>query len=133
MPLGRVIVTVGKAAVKYGPAAKVVYDQAKEPATEYARKKVDQARQRRIALDKARTLCDGMLLRVLPHDEPIWVVFSGEEPVSAHPDTGEPLEALLRNADLTKRVYPDQVPSAKDRAVAVRDSAVDRVRRRPGH
>jgi len=132
MPLGRVIVTAAKAAVKYGPAAKVVYDQAKEPATDYARKKLEGARNRRLAIDKARTLRDGMLLRVMPRDEPVWVVFSGDEPVSAHPDSGVPMAELLARADLTKRIYPDQVPTAKDRAVSVRDTAIDSVLRRKG-
>lgn len=132
MPLGRVIVTAAKAAVKYGPAAKVVYDQAKEPATDYARKKLEGARNRRLAIEKARTLRDGMLLRVMPHDEPVWVVFSGDEPVSAHPDGGRPLAELLARADLTKRIYPDQIPSTKDRALSVRDTAIDSVRRRKG-
>ncbi len=132
MPLGRVIVTAAKAAVKYGPAAKGVYDQAKEPATHYARQRLEGARSRRLAIEKARTLRDGMLLRVMPHEEPVWVVFSGDEPVSAHPDTGAPLAELLLRADLTKRFYPDQIPSTRDRAVAVRDSAIESVRRRKG-
>lgn len=132
MPLVRVIVTAARAAVKYGPAAKVVYDQAKDPATDYARKKLEAARNRRLAVEKARTLRDGMLLRVMPHDEPVWVVFSGDEPVSAHPDGGQPLTELLERADLTKRVYPDQILSTKDRATAVRDTAIDSVRRRKG-
>lgn len=132
MPLGRVIVTAAKAAVKYGPAAKVVYDQAKEPATDYARRKLEAARSRRLAIEKARTLRDGMLLRVMPQDEPVWVVFSGDEPISAHPDTGAPLADLLLRADLTRRVYPDQIPSTRDRAVAVRDTAIGSVRRRKG-
>lgn len=130
MPWGKVIVTVGKAAVKYGPAAKVFYDQAKEPATDFARKRLDAARHRRLAVERARTLRDGTLLRLVPHEEPVWVVFSGDEPVSAHPDKGEPLSSLLARADLTRRIYPDQVPTPRDRAVAVRDTAVGRVRRR---
>lgn len=130
MPLGRVIITAAKAAVKYGPAAKVVYDQAREPATDFARKKLEGARNRRLAIEKARTLRDGMLLMVMPHDVPVWVVFSGDEPVSAHPDSGEPLVDLLLRADLTKRVYPDQIPSGRERAAAVRTTAIDSVRRR---
>lgn len=130
MAIGRLVVLGVRYGVKYGPHAKVVLDQVKEPATDYLKRRVESQRGRRLAAAKARTLQDGTILEVVHRDSPVWVTFSGEEPVSAHPDAGVPLEDLLRRADLTRRRRPDDVPTVRDRAAAVREKAVGSVRRR---
>ncbi len=130
MALGRLVVNGVRYGIKYGPHVKVLFDQVKEPAGDYARARIASQRGRRIAVGKARTLQDGSVLRVIHGEQPVWVVFSGEDAVSAHPDPAVPLTQLLDHADLTQRRGPDELPTAKDRATAVRDKAVGSVRRR---
>ena len=130
MAFGRLFVKGVRYGVKYGPAAKVVFDQVKEPASDYAKGKLDSQRSRRIAIDKARTLEDGSLLRVIHGEKPVWIVFSGDEAISAHPDPGVPVSDLLVRADLSLRRRPDELPTPKDRAVAARKRAVASVRRK---
>ncbi len=132
MALGRFVVTGVRYGVKYGPHVKVLFDQVKEPATDYAKARLESQRHRRLALTKARTLRDGTVLQVVHGDQPVWVVFSGDEAVSAHPDPGVPVAELLTRADLTQRRHPDQLPSVKERAVSARDKALGAARRNKG-
>ena len=130
MAKGRFFVTGVKYGMRYGPHAKLLFDQVKEPAADYARARLESQRARRLALTKARTLQDGSVLEVVHGQVPVWVVFSADEPVSAHPDRGVPLADLLERADLTRRLRPHDVPTPRARAIAVRDRAVGTVRRR---
>lgn len=130
MAMVKLIFTAVRYGVKYGPRALVVADQLKEPAQDYARKALDRRQARRTAIAKARTVTDGMLLRQLHGDQPVWVVFSGDEPVAAYPELGVPMATLLERADLTRRVRPEDLPTPRDRAVTARDRAVGSVRRR---
>ncbi len=129
MAFGRLFVNGVRYGVKYGPHVKVVFDQVKEPAGDYARARLESQRGRRIAVAKARTLTAGTVLRVIHGEQTVWVVFSGDEPVSAHPATAVPLAELIGRADLTQRRSPDELPTARDRAVAVRDKAIGAIRR----
>ncbi len=132
MAKGRFFVTGVKYGMRYGPHAKLLFDQVKEPAADYARARLESQRAKRLALTKARTLQDGSVLGVVHGQVPVWVVFSGDGPVSAHPDRGVPLADLLDRADLTRRLRPQEVPTPRDRAVAARERAVGTVRRRKG-
>ncbi|MBK8756918.1 MAG: hypothetical protein IPM08_07275 [Actinomycetales bacterium] len=59
----------------------------------------------------------------------MWVVYAGEEPVSAHPAVPVPLAALVERADLSQRMRPEEVPAVKDRVAAVKDSAAATARK----
>jgi hypothetical protein len=50
------------------------------------------------------------------HGEPVWVVFSGDEPIAAHPATTTPLADLIAKSDLSTRLRPDELPTPTDRA-----------------
>jgi hypothetical protein len=56
----------------------------------------------------------------------VWVVFSGDETVTAYPPTDIPISVLIERADLTKRIRPDDRLKARDRA---RDAATAALRR----
>jgi hypothetical protein len=129
MALGRLVVNGVRYGVKHGPHVKVIFDQVKEPATDYAKARLESQRGRRLAVAKARTLRDGTVLQVVHGDQPVWVVFSGDDAVSAHPDPGVPVADLLTRADLTRRRRPDELPSARQRAVTAKDRALGTVRR----
>jgi len=55
------------------------------------------------------------------------VVYSGDKPVSEHPDIGVPLAELVEHADLDRRRPPEDFPSPKDRASAARKKTVSKV------
>jgi hypothetical protein len=130
MAMAKLIFTAVRYGVKYGPRVLVVADQLKEPAQDYAKKAVERRQARRTAIAKARTLTDGMLLRQLHGDQPVWIVFSGDEPVAAYPELDVPMGTLLEKADLTRRVRPEDLPTPRDRAVTARDRAIGSVRRK---
>lgn len=130
MGVVRLVVKGAKEGVKYAPAITAVVSQARGPATEYARSRLEAARQQRLAVVKAASLTDGSMLEVLHGETPVWVVFSGDEPVSAHPEVGVPLADLLKYADLDLRRRPGDFPTARERASAMRRRAVLTVRRK---
>jgi hypothetical protein len=116
-------------AVKYGPQAKLAWDNGGRKAADAAAARVALARHRRHAFAEADTLKDGSVLRVAPAGVAAYVVFSGDEPVSAHPPLepgGPTLTDLVAHADLDKRLTPDA-------ARAARAARRERLRpRRPG-
>ena len=80
---------------------------------------LDRQRARRRAIEHAATVRDGSFLKTFDpradHGDPVWVVFSGDEPVAAHPTTATPLSELVARSDLATRVRPADVPSAAQR------------------
>ena len=113
MPAASNAARAAKLAAKYGPhvvaAAKVAGPAVKE-AAETQRKRLEN---RRAAFDKARGLTDGSVLRQRQGDEVVFVVFTGEEPVAVYPEVVTPLADLVRNADLSQRVTPQQHDDGK--------------------
>ncbi|WP_462418507.1 hypothetical protein [Kytococcus sp. Marseille-QA3725] len=61
---------------------------------------------KRRAQNHARSVVDGSVLQTFLHSRPVWVVFSGEEPVATHPHVDVPWSELLRHADLGARRRP---------------------------
>lgn len=117
-----------KYGVKYGPHLVVAAKTLKEPATAYAQKVVATQRARKTALAEAGTLKAGSVLKVFQQGEPVWVVYSGDDPVSSHPVVDVPLATLVERADLSHRIRPEDAPGVKDRAVAVKDAAAGKAR-----
>jgi hypothetical protein len=95
-----------KFGAKYGPHILLAAMVLKVPATAYAQRTLASRRARRLALKEAATLADGSVLRVFHDGAPVWVVYSGEAPVSRSPEVPVPLATLVEHADLTQRVRP---------------------------
>jgi hypothetical protein len=113
---------------KYAPAIAVVVRQVRGPATDYAKAHLEAVRQRRLAVAKAASVRDGTVLRLLHGEQTVWVVYSGEQPISAHPDVGVPLPELVAHADLDQRRPPEDFPTPRQRASAARQKTVSKVK-----
>ncbi|NUQ31618.1 MAG: hypothetical protein HOP99_02140 [Dermatophilaceae bacterium] len=123
---GKLVTQTVKLGIKYGPQIWVASQALREPAKEAANKAISSERARRQAMDLARSLTDGSILKVYKGDAAHWVVFSGDEPVAVHPSTDLLLTTLVERADLTKRIRPQDKVKATDRA---RDAAATALRR----
>lgn len=130
MSMVRLVVKGVRRGAKYAPAIAVVVKEARGPATDFAKSRLEAARQRRLAVTKASSLKNGSMLEVLHGETPVWVVFSGDQPISAHPEVGVPLADLVEHADLDLRHRPDEFPSARERASSVGHKAISSVRRK---
>ena len=128
MGVGKVVVTGARQGVKYAPMIAAVVREVRGPATDYAKSRVEAARQRRLAVAKAGSVRDGTVLRLLHGEQTVWVVYSGDEPVSAHPDTGVPLAELTHHANLERRRRPEEFPSPRERATAARKKTVSKIK-----
>ena len=128
MGVGKVVVTGARQGVKYAPMIAAVVREVRGPATDYAKSRVEAARQRRLAVAKAGSVRDGTVLRLLHGEQTVWVVYSGDEPVSAHPDTGVPLAELTDHANLERRRRPEEFPSPRERATAARKKTVSKIK-----
>ena len=116
---GQAVGRIVKWGVKYGPHVVVLAQQAKEPAMKAAQTAIDRQKAKRRAVEHAATLRDGTVLKTFDpaaeHAEPVWVVFSGDEPVAAHPSSATPLAELVARADLATRMRPEDLPPPAER------------------
>jgi hypothetical protein len=106
------LATVVKFGVKYGPVAYEAIKHGKEPAKEFAQRKLGRLNARKQALTHAGGLTDGSAMLVWKDDQQVWIVFNGDEPIASHPTVDTPLALLIQGYDLTKRIRPtiDQRP-----------------------
>lgn len=125
IPVGRKAVTL---AAKYGPQAKVAWDTAGQAAAEQVKIRRARASNRRSAVEKARTVVEGTVLRQIHGDQVVWVVYAGDEPITAYPLPDIELAELTRRAKLADRMTPEQYDESRARARARR--AAGTVRRR---
>jgi hypothetical protein len=123
---GKLVTQTVKLGIKYGTQIWVASQALREPARQAANKAISSERVRRQAMEHARSLTDGSILKVYKGDAAHWVVFSGDEPVAVHPATDMPLTTLVERADLTKRIRPHDKVTATDRA---KDAAATALRR----
>lgn len=112
-----------KYGAKYGPHAKVAWEIAGKQVQSAARARLDVAAQRRKAFAHAETTSDGSVLRAVDHGEPVFVVFSGGDPVASYPELDRPLVDLVARADMTKRTTPEQWREQQIRAKVKRIGA----------
>lgn len=127
---GKIIGKAVKLGAKYGPQIWVASKALREPAKEAAQKVLASERARKAAFQHAKSLADGSILKVYEGDQSLWIVFSGDTAITVQPPTQTPLPALLRGADLTKRIRPNDRLTATDRA---KDAATSALRRgKPG-
>ena len=96
-----------KYGVKYGPQAKILWDNGGKHVQAVVREKAEAASARRTAFQKAETVVNGSVLKQIDAGKPIWVVYTGDEPVDAFPKPSVPLATLVEHADLSARVTPE--------------------------
>ena len=68
------------------------------------------------------------MLRVFHEGQPVWVVYSGEEPITSHPPVEVTLAKLVERADLSLRVVPEPPAPAKDRIASAGGAVADKAR-----
>ena len=117
-----------KYGVKSGPHVLVAAKALKEPATAYAQKLITAQQSLKAARAQAATLQAGTVLQVYHQGQPVWVVYSGDTPVSAHPGALAPLDLLVERADLTRRQRPEDLPTARDRLATAGERTTGRAR-----
>lgn len=105
---GRVIGQGTKLVVKYGPQAKIAWDNGGRKAAATATKRARSLTARRKALAHAATVVDGSVLKVAPSGATVYVVFTGDQPIATYPHQETPPEVLLAHADLGKRFRPEE-------------------------
>jgi len=105
--MGR-IKSVSAKAVKYGPQIALAWKYAAVPVTAAAHRTLAVQANRRTALKHADTVNEGAILMVMNDGETHWVVFSGGKPVASYPKSTRPLEDLIADANLSKKMTPDQ-------------------------
>jgi hypothetical protein len=123
----KVVIFSASKGVKYAPHIAAVVREVRGPATDFAKTRVEASRQRRLAVTKAASVRAGSVLQLLHGEQTVWVVYSGDKPVSEHPDIGVPLGELVEHADLDRRRPPEDFPSPKERASAARKKTVSKV------
>ncbi len=111
-------------AVKYGPQAALVWKYAAAPVTAAAQRTYAAHANRRTALKHAETVNEGAILMVMDQGTIHWVVFSGGKPLASYPSAATSLEALIADANLTKKMTPDQY-RARQASASKRQQAVD--------
>jgi len=97
-----------KRALKYGPYAAQAWKHLGRPTQAAVQKQASSWAARRTALQHADTVTDGSVLGVMHEGAKAWVVYSGDEPVTAYPSMSTPLVDLVAHADVSKRVTPEQ-------------------------
>jgi hypothetical protein len=121
--VGPVAKGVAKYGVKYGPQAKILWDNGGKHAQEVARERVRAMAARRTAFEKAETVVAGSVLKQIYSGKQVWVVFSGDEPVDAFPGNSVDLGELVKHADLSARVTPEEHRGGqlRQRALQIRE------------
>jgi hypothetical protein len=126
-----------KRALKYGPYAAQAWKHLGKPTQAAVQRQASSWAARRTALQHADTINRGSILGVMHEGAKVWVVYSGDEPVTAYPPTSKPIAELVAHANLAKRITPEQARE-RQRMRELRRRAGDRVkqirprRRRPG-
>lgn len=114
--IGPMAKKTAKYGAKYGPHAKVAWEVGGKHVQAAARAKLDELALRRKAFDQADATRDGSVLRVVDQGEPVFVVFSGDEPIGSYPPVQQPLDDLVKSANLAKRRTPEQLREQQVRA-----------------
>ncbi|MBO3128690.1 hypothetical protein [Dermatophilus congolensis] len=76
-----------------------------------------------MAYEHAAGLVNGSVLLTFDGDTRVYVVFSGDRPVATHPAVPTPIDRLLENYDITRRLTPEQWVRENAEAQALKSSA----------
>ncbi|MGH3384332.1 MAG: hypothetical protein ACRDO1_07125 [Nocardioidaceae bacterium] len=106
-----------KLGVKYGPHAAAAWKVGGAHLQDAAQTAKDNYAARRAAIQHAETVVDGTVLKTVYQGTKIWVVFAGDRPLTSYPQAAQSLEGLVADADLGKRLTPQQI---REQAVAAR-------------
>ena len=120
-----------KLAARYGPHVAAAWQIGGTQALAAAKEQQARIKHKRHAVDKARTVKGGSILRQRHEDKIVWVVFAEDEVVAVYPPISTSLEDLVRHADLAERVTPEEYDAARIRARARRAATGARTRVRP--
>ena len=109
-----------KYGVRYGPVAFEAVKHGREPAQQAVQSVLARRNARKTAIEHARTLREGTVLKVVHEGRPIWFVFSGDEIITTYPQVpmaqyGE----LIRHTDLANRTKPDDMPQSRTPATVL--------------
>jgi hypothetical protein len=112
---------------KYGPMVPLLWKTAGKPATDAAQRAFTSHAARNTALRHADTVQMGAILKVYDQGNPVWVVFSGAAVVTSYPPREDKLDELVKSANLSKKMTPDQF-RARQAELSARRKAADLVR-----
>jgi hypothetical protein len=118
---GRLARTAIRYGVRYGPVAVAAIKHGREPAQQAVQSVLARRNARKIAIEHARTLREGTVLKVMHESSPVWFVFSGDEIVATYPQV--PMASygdLLRHTDLANRIRPADMPKPRTPANVLR-------------
>lgn len=118
MPASSSAAKAAKLVAKVGPGAIIAWQTVGPVVKDAVEAQQRTWSNRRLAFAKARTVVDGTVLEQLDGDRAVFVVFSGDDPVEAYPKGDKTPTELVRNADMTKRVTPEEHDAAKMTAKA---------------
>lgn len=111
---GRLMRTAIKYGVRYGPVAFEAIKHGREPAQQAVQSVIARRSARKTAIEHARTLREGTVLKVINDGRPVWFVFSGDEIIATYPQV--PMAQygdLLRHTDLANRTKPEDMPAPR--------------------
>jgi hypothetical protein len=111
---GQLVKAAIKYGVRYGPVAFEAFKHGREPAQQAVQSVLARRNARKIAVEHAKTLREGTVLKVMRDGDPVWFVFSGDEIVATYPQV--PMDSygdLLRHTDLANRIRPEDMPQAR--------------------
>ncbi len=97
-----------KMASKYGPRAKSAWDEGGKDSAKAAGKNAASFNALRKALNHARELPEGSVVKVVDRGADSYVVLDGDRAIAAYPTPTYGVDKLVENADLTKRILPDK-------------------------
>jgi hypothetical protein len=104
---GRLVKNLVRYGVRYGPVAFEAIKHGREPAQQAMQTALANRTARRKAVEHARTVREGSLLKVMHEGRVVWFVFSDDHIVTTYPPVPVPTYGdLLRHADLDKREKP---------------------------
>jgi hypothetical protein len=125
-----------KLLAKYGPMVPLVWKTAGKPATDAAQRAFTNHAARTTALRHAETVEMGAILKVYDQGNPVWVVFSGADIVTSYPPREGKLDELVKSANLSRKMTPDQFRerqaerSARRKAANLARAGREAIRRR---
>jgi len=106
------LVSAAKLAAKYGPHVVTAWQVGGEQAVEVVKAHQARVLNRRNAIDKARTVTGGSVLRQRHGEAIVWVVYAGDDPVEVYPPVPVPIGQLVEHADLSARRTPEELDQA---------------------
>ena len=111
---GQLVKTAIKYGVRYGPVAFEAFKHGREPAQQAVQSVLARRNARKVAVEHAKTLREGTVLKVMNEGDAVWFVFSADEIVATYPQVAMASYGdLLRHTDLANRIRPEDMPQSR--------------------